>query len=298
VTDPTLNARLGYPPDARLLILNADDLGLLHAVNAAAIAAVDAGAFTSGSVMSSSPWFPEFAMYARTRPDLDLGVHLTFICERPTFRWGPVLGSSVVPTLVDGSGFFPVSWEPDRPVDLKQLDAEVRAQIDRARAFGIVPTHLDSHAHTLQWRGRPVFEVLQRVARDQRLPIRIGRNWFSQYPYLAQAMESDDIVLDRSITIPPGTPPEQWTDWYVETIRSLPAGVTELFFHVGYDDGEMRAFAPARLSWGATWRQRDLDAVMSPPARDAIAASGVHRLTWRDVRRLLPEEPPRSGVAN
>ncbi len=287
--DPTLAERLGHPADSRLLLLHADDLGLLHSVNAAAITLFESGTIQSGSVMVPSPWFPEFAAYAQTKPALDIGVHLTFICERPNFRWGPVLGAGKVPSLVDPNGYFPVSWEPEREVNLAELEAEIRAQIDRAATLGVTATHLDTHAHTLQWRGRPVFEVLQKVAREYRLPIRVGRNWYTGYPYLAQALGKDGIVLDRSVTIPPTIAPDQWIAWYVETIRSLPPGVTEVFLHPGYDDGELRAYAGPRLSWGSAWRQRDFDAMQSAAVREAIAAAGARPISWRDIRRLLPE---------
>lgn len=292
---PTLAERLGYSREARLLLLHADDLGLLHSVNAAAIAMFEAAALQSGSVMVPSPWFPELAAYARTRPDLDLGIHLTFISEQPGYRWGPVLGAGKVPSLADGSGYFPVSWEPERPVDAAELEAEIRAQIDRARSLGVVPTHLDAHAHALQWRGRPVFERLQKVAREYRLPIRVGRNWFAVHPYLAQALGRDGIALDRCITIPPSVPPEQWSAWYVETVRGLPAGVTEIFVHPGYDDGELRAFAGPGLSYGSAWRQRDFDAVRGAALQQAIAAAGVRIISWREIRRLLPEAPSARG---
>jgi predicted glycoside hydrolase/deacetylase ChbG (UPF0249 family) len=291
----TLAQRLGYPPDARLLLLHADDLGLLHSVNAAGITLFEAGVLRSGSVMVPSPWFPEFAAYLQTRPALDIGIHLTFICERPNFRWGPVLGAAKVPSLVDGGGYFPVSWEPDREVNLAELEAEIRAQVERAAALGVSATHLDAHAHTLQWRGRPVFEVLQKVARDYRLPVRVGRNWYTGYPYLAQSLGQDGIVLDRCITIPPGVEPEGWAGWYAETIHGLAPGVTEIFLHPGYDDGELRAFAGPGLSWGSTWRQRDFDAVQTRLVKDAIAAVGARPVLWRDIRRLLLDGTPTAG---
>jgi predicted glycoside hydrolase/deacetylase ChbG (UPF0249 family) len=286
--EPNLAERLGYPADSRLLLLHADDLGLLHAVNAAAIDLFEAGVLQSGSVMVPCPWFPEFAAYARTRPALDIGVHLTFICESPNLRWGPILGATQVPSLVDSSGYFPAAWEPERVVNLVELEAEIRAQLDRAVAHGLEPTHLDAHAHTLQWRGRPAFEILQKVARDQRLPIRVGRNWYSVHPYLAQVLGRSGLALDRCLTIPPETAPAGWTSWYADTIRKLGPGVSELYLHPGYDGAEMRAYALPTQSWGPASRQRDFDAIQSRAVKEAIAAAGILPVTWREIRRLLP----------
>jgi predicted glycoside hydrolase/deacetylase ChbG (UPF0249 family) len=282
----SLAERLGYPPDARLLIVHLDDLGMLHAVNAAAVLAFETGVANSGSLMVPCPWFAEAAAYARAHPHLDLGLHLTFTSERPSYRWGPVLGPVAVPSLVDGDGYFPTAWDATRPVHLGELEAELRAQLDRARLLGVRPTHLDCHEHRLQWLGPPVFELFRRVATEQRLPIRVGRNWFAEYAYLA-AGGADGIALDRTITIPPGVAPDQWLPWYVETQHRLSPGVTELFMHVGYDDGEFRAFAPPRLNWGATWRQRELDAVTSPLLWQALGDAKITLITWRDIARLL-----------
>src|SRR5882762_7043651 len=61
----TLAERLGYPADARLLIVHADDLGVTHSVNAAAIDVFKTGVVNSGSMMVPCPWFPEIADYFR-----------------------------------------------------------------------------------------------------------------------------------------------------------------------------------------------------------------------------------------
>jgi predicted glycoside hydrolase/deacetylase ChbG (UPF0249 family) len=283
----SLVQRLGFPADARLLIINLDDLGLLHTVNAAAFGILDAGPVVSGSLMAPCPWFPEAAEYARTHPGLDLGLHLTFTSERPSYRWAPVLGAAAVPTLVDEHGFFPISWDESRNVNLTEVDAEMRAQLARARDLGLNPTHLDSHQHCLQWRGPSVFDLLLRLAAEHKLPVRAGRNWLGEHPYLADIEPAGGVLLDRIISVPPGTPAEQWTAWYRDTIRTLRPGVTELFLHPAYDDGEMRSFAPSRLSWGSAWRQRDLDAITSPAVREVLTSTGVKLIRWSDVGRLI-----------
>jgi hypothetical protein len=283
----SLTQRLGFAADARLLIVNLDDLGLLHSVDAAAFGLLDKGPIVSGSLMAACPWFPEAADYARSHPALDLGLHLSFTSERPLYRWGPVLGARAVPTLVDDDGYFPVSWDPARRVNLAELDAEMRAQLARARKLGFNPTHLDSHEHCLQWQGDPIFELFLRLATENHLPIRVGRNWVIEHPYLARVERAGGVLLDRTITIPPETPPEQWTAWYADSIRNLKPGVTEIFLHPAYDDGEMRSFAPARYAWGAAWRQRDLDAIQSPGVQNALTSPGVTIIKWSDIAKLL-----------
>ncbi|HXE82735.1 MAG TPA: ChbG/HpnK family deacetylase, partial [Gemmatimonadales bacterium] len=102
--DQPLNVRLGYPADAKLLIINADDLAMSHSENDASFAALDQKLVTSATVMVPAPWFGEVAAYAKTHPDADLGLHLTLTAEWQTFRWGPVTPRNLVPSLVGPDG--------------------------------------------------------------------------------------------------------------------------------------------------------------------------------------------------
>src|SRR5688572_26022505 len=125
-----LAARLGYPPDAKLLIVHADDLGAAHSINAATVKAFETGLVNSGSVMVPCPWLPEIAAYARSRPDADLGLHLTLTSEWKTYRWGGVLSKDRAPTLYAPDGYLhPTEGEAARALDVRQAEAEIRAQI-------------------------------------------------------------------------------------------------------------------------------------------------------------------------
>src|SRR5215472_2686454 len=73
----TIAERLGYPHDAKLLIIHADDLAVAHSEDAASFDALDKGAASSASIMIPCPWLTEVADYAKSHPDADLGLHLT-----------------------------------------------------------------------------------------------------------------------------------------------------------------------------------------------------------------------------
>src|ERR1041384_7906517 len=100
-SNKSLLERLGYPADAKLLIIHADDLGMAHSVNAATIKSFERGLVNSGSIMVPCPWFSEIAAYARAHSKADLGLHLTLTSEWKFFRWGPVLSKDRVTTLLD-----------------------------------------------------------------------------------------------------------------------------------------------------------------------------------------------------
>src|SRR4249920_293645 len=159
VVAQTLVERLGYPPGTKLIIVHADDLGETHSVNAAAIKALQGGTINSASLMVPCPWFPEIADYAKSHPDADFGLHLTLTSERVYYRWGPVAPADKVPTLIDENGYFHHDWKPTTGINPKEVDLELRAQIDRAYAMGLRPTHLDSHQYRLFDNGKELFDA-------------------------------------------------------------------------------------------------------------------------------------------
>tara|TARA_B110000305_G_scaffold241671_1_gene316899 strand:+ start:19167 stop:19553 length:387 start_codon:yes stop_codon:yes gene_type:complete len=96
----SVQERLGYPADAKLLIIHADDLGLSHSKNVATIEAMREGVVTSASVMMPTPWVAEALELSQAHPELDLGVYLTLTAEWKHYKWGPLLGADDVPSLV------------------------------------------------------------------------------------------------------------------------------------------------------------------------------------------------------
>ena len=281
----TLADRLGYPPGTKLIIVHADDLGETHAVNAAAMKALQGETINSASLMVACPWFPEMADYAKSHPDADLGLHLTLTSERIYYRWGPVAPADKVPSLVDENGYFHHDWEHGERVNPKEVELELRAQIDRALAMGVRPTHLDSHQYRLIMNGRELFDVMLRVAHEYKLPVFVNRDWFAAHPYLETSLGPGDIVLDHTVTIEPEVPPEKWAEFYVTALKNLKPGVTEFVIHPGYDDEELRAATRERPSWGAAWRQRDFDFFTSEQFREILAQQKIQLVTWRELTR-------------
>src|SRR3954471_8186074 len=147
ISAQTLGDRLGYPPGTKLIIVHADDLGETHAVNAAAIKALEGGTVNSASLMVPCPWFPEIADYAKSHPSADFGLHLTITSERVYSRWGSVAPADKVPSLLDENGYFHHDWENNPHIQAKEVEIELRAQVERALAMGVRPTHLDSHQY-------------------------------------------------------------------------------------------------------------------------------------------------------
>jgi predicted glycoside hydrolase/deacetylase ChbG (UPF0249 family) len=281
----SLSEKLGFARDAKILIVHADDVGVTHSVNAATIKALDTGLVNSASLMVPCPWFPEIADYAKSHPAIDLGLHLTLTSERVYYRWSPVASKDKVPSLVDENGYFHHDWTATAKINPKEVELELRAQIDRAYAMGVRPTHLDSHQYRLIENGKDLFEVFLRLAHEYKLPVFVARDWFADHPYLESSMTPADIVLDHTVTIAPEIPPEKWAEFYKTALKNLQPGVTEFVIHLAFADDEMKAATRERDTWGAAWRQRDFDFFTSLEFRQLLHEQNIHLVTWRELAR-------------
>src|SRR5437588_11978370 len=96
----------------------------------------------------------------------------------------------------------------------EEVERELRAQIEFARALGINPTHLDSHMATL-FHTAPLFEVYRRMSTAYDLPElveRAGARGGQQSPWAIQA--EADALVDRVVSIDPGHTTDQWLAAY------------------------------------------------------------------------------------
>jgi predicted glycoside hydrolase/deacetylase ChbG (UPF0249 family) len=282
----TLAGRLGYQRDAKLLIVHVDDLGMAHSVNSAAMKAFESGLVSSGSIMVPCPWFAEIAAYARSHPQADLGLHLTLTSEWTNYRWGPVLSKDRVASLLDQWGYL-YSTEALAAAHIKtqEAEAEMRAQIERARSFGIQPTHLDSHMGTL-YQNKNLFEMLLRVARDNHLPVLIPKERLTEVQGVSALLQPGDVLIDRLVEIGPDVPPEGWAKFYTERVKSIQPGVTQIIVHLAYDDEEMRGATFDHPDWGAGWRQRDFQFFTSDAFRSLLHENNIKLVTWREIGKL------------
>ena len=283
----TLAERLGYPRDAKLIIVHADDLGMAHSVDAATIKAFETGLVNSASIKVPCPWLNEIAAYARANPQADLGLHLTLTSEWVNLRWGPVVSNNRVSSLLDKDGYLRLTeTDAAKAADPKEVELEIRAQIERARALGIVPTHLDSHMGTL-YQNKELFAVFMRVARENKLPVRVAKEWFTQTDFLASSLSPNDVFIDHVVTIDPSVAPQDWAKFYTDALRKLEPGVTEFVIHLAYDDPEMQGATFNHPNWGAAWRQRDFDFFTSDAFRKVMKENNIKLITWRDIGKLL-----------
>lgn len=281
-----LAQRLGYPADSKLLIIHADDLAVAHSEDSASFDALDKGAASSASIMIPCPWLTEVADYAKAHPDADLGLHLTLTAEWQIYRWGPVSPRNQVPSLLDASGYlWPETGPAVQHIKADEAEREIRAQVERALAMGIHPTHLDSHMGVLF--ARPdLFAVYLKMAHEYKLPF-LGMLGPSVPAALRSQLSAKDIVPDAIIMANPQIPAANWMNFYSDAIKNLKPGFTEIIVHLGHDDAELQAVSVNHPDYGAAWRQRDYNVITSPELKKVIEDNHVVLIHWRDIKKLI-----------
>ncbi|MBX3286559.1 MAG: polysaccharide deacetylase family protein [Actinobacteria bacterium] len=231
-----LAERLGHPADARLVIVNADELGLSYAANTGVYEALRTGLATSATIMVPAPWAREAA--SRYRGE-DVGVHLTLNAEHDRYRWGPITHA---PSLLDGDGGFPRTvddlWDH---ADLDETRRELRAQIERAILWGFDISHLDSHLGVLARRPE-FFDLYLDLALEFALPLRLSGADTERavgFPFRSLAAEERVVFPDHHVSSPAGVGARRTVE---AAVTELQPGVTELHLHPAVDAPEQRAF--------------------------------------------------------
>ncbi len=278
------NELLGYPADARLLILNADDFGMCHAVNEAVMRALPAGVLRSTTVMVPCPWAGHALRFLADHPEYPFGVHLTVISDWADYRWGPLTPREKVPSLICEDGSF-YNFDQMRhflaQVDLGQLELEFRAQIDAVLSFGLRPTHLDWHCLRLDgWDA--VSEVILGLAREYGLAMRVVvRSQIARVRSLGLPA-NDSGFLDSYQLDLTGKQAH-----YVELLRRLPPGLSDWAIHPGFNYPELLAIE----SEGHHMRQSDFDFLVSQQTRDVIEEEGIILLDYRALQEAWHAVP-------
>lgn len=271
------NRLLGYPLDARLLIINADDFGMCHSVNDAIFRALQKGLLRSTTLMVPCPWALHAMHFLEDHPEIPFGVHLTVISDWVDYRWGPLTPREKVPSLINQTGYF-YNFEhmPEflAQVNFGQLEMEFRAQIEAVLATGLKPTHLDWHA--LRISGRiDIFDLMLRLAREYGLALRVmGRSSIENVQSRGLPVNDYDF-LDSYQLDPVGKSVR-----YAQMLRELPAGLSEWALHPALDSAELLAIEPD----GNHIRQTDFDFLMSEEAQGIVKEEGIILLDYRALQ--------------
>lgn len=285
----TIQERLGYTKDTKLLIVHADDLGVSHSENEASILAMKTGSVTSASIMVPCPWFPEIATYASSHPKTDLGLHLTLTSEWKHYKWGTVAGRNEVPGLLNRKGYMYSSSDSvlkyARPTE---VETELRAQIEKARQAGVDFTHLDSHMGTL-FGSLDYAKILIKLGREYKVPVMLNQAGFK----MMFNMDIKDVITDKDVLVDQiyGANPADYKNgmatYYKGVIQSMKPGLNLIIVHAAYANDEMHAITTDHPEWGAAWRQADFEFFTSEACSNILKEQKIQMVTWREIRDKL-----------
>jgi hypothetical protein len=135
--------------------------------------------------------------------------------------------------------------------------------------------------------SRPdLFAVYVKVAREYKLPFLafIAPNTPTE---LTSLLSNKDLLLNSVLIADPSVHPGDWSKFYLNAIKNLKPGITEIIVHLGYDDAELQAVTVDHADYGAAWRQRDYDVVISPEFKQTLQANHVILIKWNDLKKLL-----------
>lgn len=279
---------LGYPANTKLLIIHADDMGLSQSTNAAVINAFESGSVTSGSIMVPCPWSAEIAAYVKEHPGLDVGIHFTLNAEWKYYKFGGILPAGDIPSLLDKDGnFFPSLQQFAVSAKPEEVEKELRAQIDRAIAQGVRPTHLDSHMGSM-YVTPAIFRIAIKVAKEYKLPVSLPFNLVKvAAPFLVNEITPDMIGVDNFLMLPGEATGGNWNEMYAGIVNSLTPGLNEIVVHLSYDNDEMKAIATEHEAYGSAWRQKDLDYVSSKEFKQLLKDNDVLLVTWKQIQEAV-----------
>lgn len=280
--EKTVQERLGYSKDTKLLIIHADDLGVSHSENEATINAFDKGSVSSASIMVPTPWFAEIAAYARSHPKADLGLHLTLTSEWKYYKWGSL--SDETPGLNNKEGFLHASVDSVySSATIGEVEKELRKQIEKAKQFGIDVTHFDSHMGALF--GRPDYLKLYiQLGRENKVPVMLPA---VIKPMLGSFLTDKDVLVDAIYGASPSDFENSMENYYAGVLDTLKAGFNIMIIHAAYNDKEMQSVTIDHPDWGAAWRQADYDFFTSEKCKKLLKDRNIKVITWREVRDKL-----------
>jgi hypothetical protein len=270
---------LGYPDDARLLLVNADDLGMYPAINQAIVRTFKEGIVRSTSLMTPCPGALQAMQLLKEHPEMRFGVHLSVVRDYDHAPWTPLTPQDQAPTLVDESGRLYTAARMAEMLGrarLDELEIEFRAQIEFVLAAGLAPTHLDWHC--LANGGRAdIFDMAFGLAREYGLALRVASE-----PYIGQlqgqGLPTNDHTMVDSTRIATADKPAR----LAQMLRELPEGLSEWAVHPSLGGAEAQALDPA--IWDV--RRADFDFLVSPQAREIIRQEGITLIGYEPIQKV------------
>jgi len=275
---------IGSVTSAQKLIIRGDDIGCTHGSNVGVIKSYTDGIERSAELMVVTPWLPEAVKMINEQPGLDVGVHVALTSEWETMKWRPL---THCPSLTDENGyFFPMTFpnkeypgqsltEQKAQINLGEVEAELRAQIELAQKLIPNLTHISGHmGWAMVHEGIP--PIAKRLSEEYNLP------------FVDDTGETNKDLGIVSFPLGWGLTPDQRETKFIEALGKLEKGKTYIYVeHPAEDSKEMQAIFHKGYENVAEDRQAVLKMFTSPVVKKAIEDNGIELVGYGDVIRSV-----------
>lgn len=157
----------------KLVVINADDLGLCPGTNKAIIEAHTKGVLTSASLLVTCPGFLDAVRKIKKNKKLGIGIHLSLTLGKS------ILPRKIVSNLVNEQRMFYPGYKrlllSGSPKIREQIQLEFEAQIKKVTRQGVRLDHIDSqeHVHMVPY----IYEIVLLLAEKYKIPfIRLSKD--------------------------------------------------------------------------------------------------------------------------
>lgn len=284
----------------RYLIINADDFGLCRETNDAIEELFNEGRITSTTLMAPAKEAADAVSRAKSNSKISMGLHITLNSDFEGERWQSVAPMNDVRSLVDENGAFHHELRLFYSnAKENEVAAELQAQYDFAASSGVCPTHADSHCGTLYgFNGRPFLKEAFGLCEKYRIPFRFPRSKgfltriFGGYvPPEAEALHTNAVLIADShgIHLPDDLLTNPFPiakipsflhlkEFYLQAVRNIGEGVTELFLHPSHDSARMSAITPE-------WRKRvwEYRFLMEDDLMKTLERENIRLVSWANA---------------
>jgi predicted glycoside hydrolase/deacetylase ChbG (UPF0249 family) len=191
-----------------------------------------------------------------------------------------------VSSLLDAQGYLPDNTAAvAKNAKASEVEKELRAQIERAKQFGIDPTHFDTHMGSALV-STDIAKVYVKLGHEYKVPVLMHAG-------LAKAMLNtdlkdlgamNDVVTDNIFMANPPDFAGGMKNYYAKVLRELPSGLNVILLHAAHNDEEMKAVTIDHPDYGAEWRQADFDFFTSEDCKKLLKENNIQLVTWREIR--------------
>lgn len=255
------------------LLLRLDDNGMNHSVTMAIKQVAETGIPFSTSVMFTCPWYQEAVAVLKQFSNVSVGVHLVLNSEWKYYRWGPVLGGTAVPSLVDGNGYFLPSTDEflESHYKLDEVEKELTAQIERALRSGLKLDYVDYHMWTAV--STPELRaIVEKLAKKYHLGIAryFDENYQSMFDVPVEAKKEEFLKRLSNLE----------KDKVNLLVMHIAQDTPEMQALIDMNDAEMHSETQPVV---AMHRSKELSILLSQEFQDLVKNGAVRLVTYKDL---------------